>query len=82
MSDGMGREFTYLSSHATNRYFIPNWGRYINLKRLWKGRHQRVQREQFRIQRVLEKPYHKEIDMIIRNAIGCVSHSNWVSFAL
>ena len=27
MSDGMGREFTYLSSHATNRYFIPNWGR-------------------------------------------------------
>ena len=26
MSDGMGREFTYLSSHATNRYFIPNWG--------------------------------------------------------
>ena len=25
MSDGMGREFTYLSSHATNRYFIPNW---------------------------------------------------------
>ena len=26
MSDGMGREFTYLSSHATNRYLIPNWG--------------------------------------------------------
>ena len=26
VSDGMGREFTYLSSHATNRYFIPNWG--------------------------------------------------------
>ena len=26
MSDGMGREFMYLSSHATNRYFIPNWG--------------------------------------------------------
>ena len=26
MSDGMGREPTYLSSHATNRYFIPNWG--------------------------------------------------------
>ena len=25
MSDGMGREFAYLSSHATNRYFIPNW---------------------------------------------------------
>ena len=25
MSDGMGREFMYLSSHATNRYFIPNW---------------------------------------------------------
>ena len=23
----MGREFTYLSSHATNRYFIPNWGK-------------------------------------------------------
>ena len=29
MSDGMGREFTYLSSHATNRYFIPNWGKFI-----------------------------------------------------
>ena len=26
MSDGMGRELAYLSSHATNRYFIPNWG--------------------------------------------------------
>ena len=30
MSDGMGREFTYLSSHATNRYFIPNWGIYTS----------------------------------------------------
>ena len=29
MSDGMGREFTYLSSHATNRYFIPNWGKVL-----------------------------------------------------
>ena len=28
MSDGMGREFMYLSSHATNRYFIPNRGKY------------------------------------------------------
>ena len=27
MSDGMGREFMYLSSHATNRYLIPNWGK-------------------------------------------------------
>ena len=27
VSDGMGREFTYLSSHATNRYFILNWGK-------------------------------------------------------
>ena len=27
MSDGMEREFMYLSSHATNRYFIPNWGK-------------------------------------------------------
>ena len=26
--DGMGREFTYPSSHATNRYFIPNWGKF------------------------------------------------------
>ena len=31
MSDGMGREFTYLSSHATNRYFIPNWGKFFVL---------------------------------------------------
>ena len=30
MSDGMGREFVYLSSHATNRYFIPNWGNVLH----------------------------------------------------
>ena len=29
MSDGMRRELAYLSSHATNRYFIPNWGNYL-----------------------------------------------------
>ena len=29
MSDGMGREPAYLSSHATNRYFIPNWGLFL-----------------------------------------------------
>ena len=29
MSDGMGREFMYLSLHATNRYLIPNWGSYM-----------------------------------------------------
>ena len=29
MSDGMRRELVYLSSHATNRYFIPNWGIYM-----------------------------------------------------
>ena len=29
MSDGMGREPAYLSSHATNRYFIPNWGKML-----------------------------------------------------
>lgn len=33
MSDGMGREPAYLSSHATNRYFIPNWGIYIAQER-------------------------------------------------
>ena len=32
MSDGMGREPAYLSSHATNRYFIPNWGKLYILK--------------------------------------------------
>lgn len=31
MSDGMRRELAYLSSHATNRYFIPNWGKQCNL---------------------------------------------------
>ena len=31
MPDGMGREFAYLSSHATNRYFIPNWGSIVTL---------------------------------------------------
>ena len=29
MSDGMRRELVYLSSYATNRYFIPNWGKFI-----------------------------------------------------
>ena len=32
MSDGMGREPAYLSSHATNRYFIPNWGNMLKDK--------------------------------------------------
>ena len=37
MSDGMGREPAYLSSHATNRYFIPNWGKvYKELDRMLK----------------------------------------------
>ena len=31
MSDGMGRELAYLSSHATNRYFIPNCGKFYQL---------------------------------------------------
>ena len=31
MSDGMRRELVYLSSYATNRYFIPNWGIYCPL---------------------------------------------------
>ena len=31
MSDGMGRELAYLSSHATNRYFIPNWGKDLEI---------------------------------------------------
>ena len=31
MSDGMRRELVYLSSHATNRYFIQNWGKIYNL---------------------------------------------------
>ena len=36
MSDGMGRELAYLSSHATNRYFIPNWGIYTQLSQMGK----------------------------------------------
>ena len=34
MSDGMGRELAYLSSHATNRYFIPNWGNICHIVRV------------------------------------------------
>ena len=34
MSDGMGRELAYLSSHATNRYFIPNWGIILCFQRI------------------------------------------------
>ena len=36
MSDGMRRELVYLSSYATNRYFIPNWGTYSTSKDLKK----------------------------------------------
>ena len=39
MSDGMGRELAYLSSHATNRYFIPNWGKAILFGSRVKGIH-------------------------------------------
>ena len=35
MSDGMRRELAYLSSHATNRYFIPNWGRFLTQRSLF-----------------------------------------------
>ena len=35
MSDGMRRELAYLSSHATNRYFIPNWGNFTCLSKLF-----------------------------------------------
>ena len=34
MSDGMRRELVYLSSYATNRYFIPNWGTLIRISAL------------------------------------------------
>ena len=34
MSDGMRRELAYLSSHATNRYFIPNWGNSVWIYRI------------------------------------------------
>ena len=39
MSDGMRRELAYLSSHATNRYFIPNWGIHFKtfISKLWRG---------------------------------------------
>ena len=35
MSDGMRRELVYLSSHATNRYFIPNWGSLLNITKIF-----------------------------------------------
>ena len=38
MSDGMRRELAYLSSHATNRYFIPNWGYLVTMSQLKIGR--------------------------------------------
>ena len=43
MSDGMGRELAYLSSHATNRYFIPNWGNnYLSSEAFYAGYTYRV----------------------------------------
>ena len=49
MSDGMGRELAYLSSHATNRYFIPNWG----MSSLAKGREWMEERAKTRIHKSL-----------------------------
>ena len=37
MSDGMGRELAYLSSHATNRFFIPNWGNRCSIGICYEG---------------------------------------------
>ena len=34
----MGRELAYLSSHATNRYFIPNWGILLKIL-IWRQRY-------------------------------------------
>ena len=42
MSDGMGREPAYLSSHATNRYFIPNWGIFWLMRPLLNGYGEKV----------------------------------------
>lgn len=42
MSDGMRRELAYLSSHATNRYFIPNWGSYYNSARIGQFRYREI----------------------------------------
>ena len=45
MSDGMGREFTYLSSHATNRYFIPNWGSNDNMDQMVKENYIQIKKD-------------------------------------
>ena len=44
MSDGMGREPAYLSSHATNRYFIPNWGKPLNERKIMDEKKRQVWR--------------------------------------
>ena len=45
MSEGMGREFTYLSSHATNRYFIPNWGSNDNMDQMVKENYIQIKKD-------------------------------------
>lgn len=42
MSDGMRRELVYLSSYATNRYFIPNWGKDVTLVQFSRAKHEMV----------------------------------------
>jgi len=63
MSDGMGRESAYLSSHATNRYFIPNWGRvmpllwYVTAKGKWYGFVVSTKMRNFAIDKILSLTY-------------------------
>ena len=51
MSDGMGRELAYLSSHATNRYFIPNWGK--DLSSFLKSNPYPIESSQYAIQQAI-----------------------------
>ena len=55
MSDGMGRELVYLSSHATNRYFIPNWGKDSNILNTF------IETKSYAIKEVLVKMGAKDI---------------------
>ena len=45
MSDGMRRELVYLSSHATNRYFIPNWGSNDNMDQMVKENYIQIKKD-------------------------------------
>ena len=69
MSDGMGREPAYLSSHATNRYFIPNWGK--------KDSHKKTSCKALVMAHAYSNVVMDKIEECIKNGLSGNENDNW-----